>query len=119
MHIDIFSCPRKGDTIGLYWTVARQGTGQPKMQRTALSPAHLSAPMDMRVRASSVVSNSLQLYGLKLIEAPLSMGSFRQEYWSGLPFSSPGNLPNPRIEPESPALARGLFTTEPRGKTDM
>ena len=93
MHIDIFSCPKKGDTIGLYWTVARQGTGQPKMQRTALSPAHLSAPMDMRVHASSAVSNSLQPYGLKLIEAPLSMGSFRQEYWSGLPLPSPGDLP--------------------------
>ena len=116
MHIDIFSCPRKGDTIGLYLTVARQGTGQPKMQRTALSPAHLSVPMDTRVRASSVVSNSLQHYGLKLIEAPLSMGSFRQEYWSGLPFSSPGNLPNPRIEPESPALPADALPSEPPGK---
>ena len=33
-----------------------------------------------------------------------SMGFFRQEYWSGLPFPSPGNLPNPGIEPRSPAL---------------
>ena len=35
---------------------------------------------------------------------PLSMGFSRQEYWSGLPFSSPGNLPNPGMEPRSPAL---------------
>ena len=40
----------------------------------------------------------------------------RQEYWSGLPFPSPGDLPNPGIKPGSPALAGGLFTIEPRGK---
>ena len=36
-------------------------------------------------------------------QAPLSMGFPRQEYWSGLPFPSPGDLPNPGIEPRSPA----------------
>ena len=52
-------------------------------------------------------------------QAPLSMEFSRQEYWSGLPFPSPGNLPDPGIEPEfpvSPELARGFFTTEPPGK---
>ena len=49
-------------------------------------------------------------------QAPLSMGFFRQEYWSGLPFHSPGALPDPGIEPLSPALAGGFFTTESRGK---
>ena len=39
-----------------------------------------------------------------LHQAPLSMGFSRQEYWSGLPFPSPGNLPNPGIKPRSPAL---------------
>ena len=48
--------------------------------------------------------------------APLSMGFPRQEYWSGLPFPSPGNLPNSGIEPLSPALAGRFFTTEPPGK---
>ena len=48
--------------------------------------------------------------------APLSMGFSRQEYWSGLPFPSSGNRPNPGIKPASPALAGGFFTTEPRGK---
>ena len=38
-------------------------------------------------------------------QIPLSMGFPRQEYWSGLPFPSPGNPPNPRIKPTSPALA--------------
>ena len=37
-------------------------------------------------------------------QAPLSMGFSRQEYWSGLPFPSPGDLPDPGIEPRSPAL---------------
>ena len=36
------------------------------------------------------------------LQAPLSMGFSRQEYWSGLPFPSPGDLPNPGIEPVSP-----------------
>ena len=50
----------------------------------------------------SVVSNSLQPY--VACQAPLSMGFSRQEYWSGLPIPSPGDLPDPEIEPGSPAL---------------
>ena len=49
-------------------------------------------------------------------QAPLSMGFSRQEYWSGLPFSSPGDLPNPGIEPESPTLWADALTSEPPGK---
>ena len=49
-------------------------------------------------------------------QSPLSMGFPRQDYWSGLPFSSPGDLPYPGIKPESPALAGGFFTAEPPGK---
>ena len=44
--------------------------------------------------------------------APLSMGLSRQEYWSGLPFPSPGALPDPGIEPESPALKADSFPSE-------
>ena len=58
----------------------------------------------------SAVSDSLQCYGL---QAPLSIGFPRQEYWSGLPFPSPGDLLNSGIKSMSPALAGGLFTTEP------
>ena len=43
------------------------------------------------------------------------MGFSRQEYWSGLPFPPPGDLPNPGIKPTSPALAGGFFTAEPPG----
>ena len=47
---------------------------------------------------------------------PPFMGFSRQEYWSGLPFSSPGDLPSLGINPTSPALTGRLFTTEPTGK---
>ena len=49
-------------------------------------------------------------------EAPLSMGFSRQEYWSRLPFPSPGDLPNPGIESRSPALQADALTSEPPGK---
>ena len=55
-------------------------------------------------------------------QAPLSMGFPRQEYWSGLPFPSPGDLPNSGIEPASfmsSALASRVFTTEPPGKSNQ
>ena len=55
-------------------------------------------------------------------QALLSMGFFRQEHWSGLPFPPPGDLPDPGIElasPTSSALASGFFTTEPPGKAHI
>ena len=50
------------------------------------------------------------------LKAPLSMGISRQEYWSGLPFLSPGDLPNPGVKPTPPVLTGGFFTTEQPGK---
>ena len=58
-------------------------------------------------------------HGLWPARLLMSMGFPRQEYWSGLPFPSPGDLPNPGIEPRSPALAGGFFTTEPPGKPPL
>ena len=55
-------------------------------------------------------------------QAPLSMEFSRQEYWSGLPFPTPGDLPNPEIKPESlvsPALAGRFFTTVPPGEPNF
>ena len=49
-------------------------------------------------------------------QAPLSVGFSRQEYWSGLPFLPPGDLPDPGIQPTSPTVAGGFFTTESPGK---
>ena len=50
-------------------------------------------------------------------QASLSMGFSRQEYWSGLPFPSPGDLPDPGIKPRSPALQAGALPSEPLGST--
>ena len=55
-------------------------------------------------------------------QAPQPLEFSRQEYWSGLPFPSPGDLPSPGIEPESlvsPTLAGGFLTTEPPGKLHL
>ena len=49
-------------------------------------------------------------------QAPLTMGFSKQGYWSGLPFPSPGGLPNPGIEPRSPALQAVSLPSEPPGK---
>ena len=51
-------------------------------------------------------------------QAPLSMRFSRQECWSGLPFPSPGDLPDPGIEPGSPALQADALLSEPPGKPD-
>ena len=50
-------------------------------------------------------------------QAPPSMGFSRQEYWSGLPFPSPGDLPDPVMEPRSPTLQADALLSEPPGKT--
>ena len=49
-------------------------------------------------------------------QTPLPMGFSKQEYWSGLPLASPGNLPDPGIEPRSPSLQADALTSEPPGK---
>ena len=68
------------------------------------------------------ILNRVQLFETSwtiALKAPLCMKFFRQEYWSELPFPSPGDLPSPGIKPRSPsspALAGGFFTTVPPGK---
>ena len=52
-------------------------------------------------------------------QAPLSMGFSRQEYWSGLPFPSSEDLPDPGIEPRSPALQADSLLTELQGKPNI
>ena len=62
---------------------------------------------------SEVVPHSLGPHGLVAYQAPPSVGFSRQEYWSGLPFPSPGDLPDPGIKPGSQA---DTLTSEPPGK---
>ena len=64
----------------------------------------------------SVMSDSFATPWTVTHQAPLSTGFSRQEYWSELPFSSPGDILDPGIKPMSPALAGRFFTTEPPGK---
>ena len=66
-----------------------------------------------------LVTNCVQLFGAPCTVArqtPLSMEFSRQEYWSGEQFSSPGDLPDPGIEPRSPTLQAYSLPSEPRGK---
>ena len=65
------------------------------------------------VLSRSVMSESLQPYRLYLLGP---WGFSKQEYWSGLPCSPPGDLPNPEIKPRSPALQADSLSSEPPGK---
>ena len=64
-------------------------------------------------QSCSVMSDSLRPPRAVAYQSPLSMGFSRQEYWSGLPFPSPGDLPDPGIEPRSPTLQADTLPSEP------
>ena len=64
----------------------------------------------------SLVSNSLWPQGLYTCQVLLSMEFSRQEYWSGFPFPSPGDLPYPGIKPRSAALQADSLPSKPPGK---
>ena len=74
------------------------------------------------VLSGSVVVQLFATLWTLAYHAPLSMGLFRQEYWSGLPFPPPGDLSNPRIKPASPvspAFQEESLPTEPSGKSSF
>ena len=76
--------------------------------------------MDMKVKEKSL--SHVRLFATPWTvahQAPLSMGFSRHEYWSGLPFPSPGDLPDPGIEPTFPALQADALTSEPPGKLSL
>ena len=62
------------------------------------------------------MSNYFVTFWTTACQAPLSMGFLSQEYWSGLPFPSPGDFPHLGIKPASSKLTEGFFTTEPPRK---
>ena len=82
----------------LPWKRAEGGVGE------VLS--HVKQVDNVCVGSGSVVSDSLQSMDYIACQVPLSVGFSRQEYWSGLLFPSPGDLPNPGIESTSPQLLR-------------
>ena len=65
---------------------------------------------------ASLVSDTFVTPWTVAHQAPLSTGFPRQEYWSGLPFPPPGDLPDPGIEPTSPILSAEFLSNEPPGK---
>ena len=71
---------------------------------------------DYCVLSHSVVSDSLQPHGLQPARLLCPWRFSRQEHWSGLPCPPPADLPNPGIEPRSPALQVDSLMTEPSGK---
>ena len=78
-------------------------------------------PTQAKYESESVTRSvvSLRLFAMPwtlTCQAPLSMEFSRQEYWNGLPFPSPGDLPNPGIEPRFPALQADALPSEPPGK---
>ena len=98
-------CSENANRLKLGWRgeeKERENSGYEKMKELLLL-----------LFSCSVMSESLRPHRLAR-QAPLSMGFSRQEYWSGLPFPSPGDLPNPGIKCKTlayPALAGGFFTT--------
>ena len=77
---------------------------------------HVTISMPACMLSRSVLSYSFETPWTVALQASLSLGLSQQEDCSGLPFSPPGDLPDPGIEPAPPALAAGFFTTEPHGK---
>ena len=69
----------------------------------------------VKVKSLSHVRLSVALWTVAH-QTPLSMGFSRQEYWSGMPFPSPGDLPDPEIKPESPAWQVDSLPAELSGK---
>ena len=65
------------------------------------------------------MSSSFMTLGTVAHQVPLSMGLPRQDYWSEFPLPSPGALPNPGIEPASPALQADSLLSESPGKPQL
>ena len=130
-----WDCPGKNTGVGCHFflqcvKVKSESKVSPQsIQTSSVGPRQdlYTDPFNRLVAlALSIISWSLSQMSAKLLscvffktlwtvahQAPLSMGFSRQENWSGLPYPSPGDLPNPRIEPPllSPALAGGFFTS--------
>ena len=99
-----------------------QGAPGPEVSllaKTACGSGQQSWELTAQEQSKCQLLSHIRLFATQLTvtcQAPLSMGFSRQEYWSGWPCPSPGDLPDPGIEPGSPALQGDSFLTEPPGK---
>ena len=85
------------------------------IRKTLICLLAYSLMLCSHIVSCSVISDSVTPWTVAH-QAPLSMEFSRQKYWSGLPFLSPGNLPNPEIEPRSHVLQADSLPSEPLGK---
>ena len=93
------------------WSAARQAS----LSITSSRSSFAVIQMKVKVKLLSHVRLSATPWTVAH-QAPPSMGFSRQEYWSGLPFPSPGDHPGPGIKPRSPVLQADALTSEPPGK---
>ena len=131
----LWDSPGKNTAVGCHFLLqCMKVKSQSEVTQSCLT---LSDPMDCSLPGSSIPGifqarvlewgaiafsikslSCVQLFGIPWTvahQAPPSMGFSRQEYWSGLPFPSPGNLPDPGIKPRSPTLQADALTSEPPG----
>ena len=125
----------------LTWILKASAKGDSRLSpsESLVKTSHMAKPDSTMGRYSPPIAPSLQnhtsvdfmvklvklLSRVRLFATPwtvtyyafLSMGFSRQEYWSGLPFPSPGDLPDPGIKPGSPTLQADALTSEPPGKS--
>ena len=95
------------------------GPPRPHADASALCCEHSVTSALAAVKVSDTSPSRVRLVAIPwpvVYQASLSMGFSRQEYWSGLPFPSPGDLPDPGIKPRSPALQADALPSEPPGK---
>ena len=110
---------KKEETVAwtILWAEINLGLNSARLNRNQISlfcphSQVLSKGSEKSCLTRSVIPNSLRLHGL---QTPLSMGFSRQGYWSGLPFPSPEYLPDPGIEPGSPAFRQILYRLSYQG----
>ena len=92
----------------LLWTWTLSSSRQGYLKHFPLCPTKVKVKLLSRV---TTLCDPMTPY-----QAPPSMGFSREEYWRGLPFPSPGDLPDPRIKPGYPALQTNALPSEPQGK---
>ena len=124
---------RVGDAIQLSHPLSSPSPPAPNLSQHQglfqwVSPSHevpkywsFSFSMSPSNEHPGLISSHAQLFATPWTaahQAPLSMGFSRQGYWSGLPFPSPRDLPNPGIDPGSPALQADSLPSELKGKSD-